>query len=105
MLLDNSGDDPQRNAVFLIQMGNGKADIIFFPGHSPVITGMGNRVDTVVEPDEHNAVPHIGHSAGIFALQDAFIQIALVGGGRNTCLLYTSPSPRDRYASRMPSSA
>ena len=25
--------------------------------------------------------------------------------GFNTCLLYTSPSPRDRYISRMPSSA
>ena len=25
--------------------------------------------------------------------------------GGNTCLLYTSPSPRDRYGSRMPSSA
>ena len=25
--------------------------------------------------------------------------------GPNTCLLYTSPSPRDRYISRMPSSA
>ena len=23
----------------------------------------------------------------------------------NSCLLYTSPSPRDRYGSRMPSSA
>ena len=27
------------------------------------------------------------------------------GGGRGGCLLYTSPSPRDRYISRMPSSA
>ena len=26
-------------------------------------------------------------------------------GGVNTCLLYTSPSPRDRQKSRMPSSA
>ena len=26
-------------------------------------------------------------------------------GGMNICLLYTSPSPRDRYISRMPSSA
>ena len=26
-------------------------------------------------------------------------------GGRKTCLLYTSPSPRDSSASRMPSSA
>ena len=25
--------------------------------------------------------------------------------GKNVCLLYTSPSPRDRYISRMPSSA
>ena len=25
--------------------------------------------------------------------------------GAETCLLYTSPSPRDRYGSRMPSSA
>ena len=28
-----------------------------------------------------------------------------VGGGGETCLLYTSPSPRDRTRSRMPSSA
>ena len=27
------------------------------------------------------------------------------GGMRGICLLYTSPSPRDRYGSRMPSSA
>ena len=26
-------------------------------------------------------------------------------GGKHTCLLYTSPSPRDRTRSRMPSSA
>ena len=28
-----------------------------------------------------------------------------IHGGANTCLLYTSPSPRDRTRSRMPSSA
>lgn len=83
ILFDDSGDDADGDAAFLIQTGNGKADVVFFSGHSPVIAGVGNRVDTVVEPDEHNAVAHIGHSAGIFALQDAFIQIALVGGGRN----------------------
>ena len=27
------------------------------------------------------------------------------GGRKNACLLYTSPSPRDRQKSRMPSSA
>ena len=29
----------------------------------------------------------------------------LVDGGLDVCLLYTSPSPRDRQKSRMPSSA
>ena len=34
----------------------------------------------------------------------AVIEKGWLGGG-NTCLLYTSPSPRDRTRSRMPSSA
>ena len=32
-------------------------------------------------------------------------QVRVVGLGRETCLLYTSPSPRDGLLSRMPSSA
>ena len=31
--------------------------------------------------------------------------VALLNGDMNICLLYTSPSPRDRTRSRMPSSA
>src|SRR5674476_224789 len=31
--------------------------------------------------------------------------IGLIAGGDRACLLYTSPSPRDRQKSRMPSSA
>ena len=41
-------------------------------------------------------------------LRDQGLAIAtgsLAGGRYNTCLLYTSPSPRDRTRSRMPSSA
>ena len=38
----------------------------------------------------------------IFIPQDVFIFFPVLG---NTCLLYTSPSPRDRQKSRMPSSA
>ena len=34
-----------------------------------------------------------------------FIQSNLEGDLVNTCLLYTSPSPRDKRQSRMPSSA
>ena len=34
-----------------------------------------------------------------------FTELYNVLGGSNICLLYTSPSPRDRTRSRMPSSA
>ena len=51
-------------------------------------------------------------SAGLeVSLEDAVpgrpnvIGIARGSGGGKTCLLYTSPSPRDRTRSRMPSSA
>ena len=33
------------------------------------------------------------------------MRVLLEGALRNCCLLYTSPSPRDRQKSRMPSSA
>jgi len=38
------------------------------------------------------------------AVQETFFQL-LRNAGNITCLLYTSPSPRDRTRSRMPSSA
>ena len=34
-----------------------------------------------------------------------FGEIDLIMSDQNTCLLYTSPSPRDKRQSRMPSSA
>ena len=39
------------------------------------------------------------------AAQGARVQIELPNGEYYDCLLYTSPSPRDRTRSRMPSSA
>ena len=36
---------------------------------------------------------------------NAFTNIAVCGASRASCLLYTSPSPRDVHLSRMPSSA
>ena len=36
---------------------------------------------------------------------DILTSSELVQDGKVTCLLYTSPSPRDRFLSRMPSSA
>ena len=39
------------------------------------------------------------------SLVTALVLAAILGGSTWTCLLYTSPSPRDRQKSRMPSSA
>ena len=46
-------------------------------------------------------------STGIYDLQGRMLAQAVTGtpGHVNTCLLYTSPSPRDGSISRMPSSA
>ena len=50
-----------------------------------------------------------GLSAAIAASQEEGIRVGLVCksllGKAHTCLLYTSPSPRDGLLSRMPSSA
>ena len=44
--------------------------------------------------------------AGMVAGADSIDDMALLRhGGMGSCLLYTSPSPRDRTRSRMPSSA
>ena len=43
------------------------------------------------------------HVAG--AIADNAMTIEVGNGGKHTCLLYTSPSPRDGLLSRMPSSA
>ena len=42
---------------------------------------------------------------GLLATQEQLPDLAVVLGGDGTCLLYTSPSPRDLSTSRMPSSA
>ena len=57
-------------------------------GEAVFSTGMTGYQETLTDPSYHRQVvvmtaPHVG----------------------NTCLLYTSPSPRDRTRSRMPSSA
>ena len=61
------------------------------------------------------AVPEVGKAATIESEEEIRAILAKntkmcfvtagMGGGTGTCLLYTSPSPRDRTRSRMPSSA
>ena len=56
---------------------------------------------TTVEFQLIHLLSHVATTgAGIFFLSFQFIAYLLY-----TCLLYTSPSPRDRQKSRMPSSA
>ena len=55
--------------------------------------------------------PGSGTSTLVERLVDAYSWVSLNGGdvfrneAKNSCLLYTSPSPRDLSTSRMPSSA
>ena len=46
-----------------------------------------------------------GHSLGAAGVQESIYTLLMQQGGFITCLLYTSPSPRDLSTSRMPSSA
>ena len=59
--------------------------------------GGGGRYDDLVSRFRGQAVPATGFSFGVSRFLSAL--------ERMDCLLYTSPSPRDRQKSRMPSSA
>ena len=52
-------------------------------------------------------VPAVSEQSIVTPQSKLFESVSLgeVGGGKETCLLYTSPSPRDQRGSRMPSSA
>ena len=57
----------------------------------------GYKLDWLQQQDSWGSRPDVGDTdSGGFQLQDADL---------GACLLYTSPSPRDRTRSRMPSSA
>ena len=64
-----------------------------------------NQVLESIEPGKAKA---IGRTVGGFdqaIWEEHRMEIAVSGNVAKFCLLYTSPSPRDRQKSRMPSSA
>ena len=73
--------------------------------------GLGNVVSKARKPVPRgiarNGPPILSYGfRPFFLLAGIFAMAAMVGWiGALTCLLYTSPSPRDRQKSRMPSSA
>ena len=69
-------------------------------GNYNIPTAVGAQ-DTVLKSDGTNVV--FGSAASATFTEKAFT--ATQGQTVFTCLLYTSPSPRDRFLSRMPSSA
>ena len=60
---------------------------------------MGNIISQSAEAAEEAILAQLESAAEIYALDQVLIS------GSKTCLLYTSPSPRDKRQSRMPSSA
>ena len=68
------------------------------------------EVGDILSPLRQYLTARAGHIQAINDLDASLSQLAMVTGqadmeGAPSCLLYTSPSPRDRTRSRMPSSA
>ena len=74
----------------------------------------GFEIEIVEYPDGTRTAPDAAAAVGcevgqivkslIFSVNDELV-LALTSGKNRVCLLYTSPSPRDKRQSRMPSSA
>ena len=94
-------------------------DELYFTGKTTVVIDVLRATSTIVTAINNGAKEVVPVASVEFAVKVSggmFGGQTLLGGERNTkkiegfalgnsCLLYTSPSPRDRTRSRMPSSA
>ena len=89
---------------------------IYHAGHTPIYAGGGgtlidNNAPTITLTGASSITQYVGsvyaeQGATAYDNEDGNISSSIViTGNVDTCLLYTSPSPRDRQKSRMPSSA
>ena len=67
----------------------------------------GPYINADIESDFHDGEYHMSQTGLHLGYKDVKgkLEYHIQGGPLITCLLYTSPSPRDRTRSRMPSSA
>ena len=63
------------------------------------------RMTRVRVPGKEVCLAHVINPSQSCIYQNLGLHIGVHEGEDHTCLLYTSPSPRDRTRSRMPSSA
>ena len=79
------------------------ARVRLIPGNGQIkINGRSGDDYLNFNPSHLNSVKAPLQTLGLENSYDIFVNVF---GGGLTCLLYTSPSPRDRQKSRMPSSA
>ena len=91
--------EPGEVVALLGPNGAGKSSVVeILEGHRSLTSGS----VSVLGQDPHAAGPEFRDRVGIVLQETGVDQPMSV---RETCLLYTSPSPRDKRQSRMPSSA
>lgn len=56
ILPDNTGNDAYSNTTIFIQAGHSEADIILFPRHPEIQTGMGDGINTVGKTDIYDSL-------------------------------------------------
>ena len=113
VLESTSGEEKNKikRAIDALSSGgstNGEGGIIeaYSIAEANYIEGANNRV--IVASDGNFNVGTTGQEELIALIEEkreSGIFLTILGVGSNVCLLYTSPSPRDRTRSRMPSSA
>ena len=91
-----SGKDRPEYTAMLAAIRGGRVDVVL-AWHPDRLTRRLKDLVEYVDVTQAAGVDTVTVTAGAWDLSSA--------SGRMTCLLYTSPSPRDRCLSRMPSSA
>ena len=108
-----------KNQVVAIDLGTNTAKMVQLEQSSAAVHLINASVVTYPDKDDRQqvaeSVKHLWESLGdppmqrnlrsLFNRDRTEVAVALPRFLVNTCLLYTSPSPRDRTRSRMPSSA